>query len=229
MSDTPTILEFDRVTASAPDGPVFARERALILRAGELGVVRIDPGLSPAWLADLAQGLLEPESGVVRYQGRPWAEYPAPEALAARGMRIGRIFSDSAFLGNLDLDENIALAARHHGLRPDRDLEDAARALAARLGLASTPIARPAWAAPRDREAAQWIRATLNDPPLVLVEAAGLRVPDLTAAGAAVLDDLRRRGAATLWIAAWDAPPPPGPAPAWEQTWQPDGSSKGPA
>ncbi len=228
MTDSVPILEFDRVTASVPEGPVFARDVSLRLRPGELGIVRADPDLPPVWIADLAQGLLEPDAGTVRFGGRAWRDHPPREALAARGLEIGRVFSETMFLGNLDLDENITLAARHHGRRGADALADEARGLAVRLGLSAVPTARPAWAPPREREAAQWIRALLDSPKLVLVEAGGLRTPEMAAAGAAVLADLRRTGAAALWIAAWDTPPPPGPAADWEQVWKIDVPASGP-
>ena len=193
----PPVLEFQLASLAAAS-------------AAERGVEGLTFSLEPgqaAWLecemettaVDLACGLRAPAAGAARYQGRAWAEC-APEEQAARRGAIGRVFWDTAWISNLDVDENIALARRHHDpARPGLWREETHR-LAGELGLVLAPGLRPAFASGRDLQRAQFVRALLGSPALLILEH-----PDrhLTADDAArVLARVavaRAAGAAVLW------------------------------
>ena len=200
------LLEFSGVSLPAdPQTGGGLSDFTWQVRPGEFHYLQTPPAMPQSRLADLAGGLLVPETGVVRYAGRTWTERSPDELNAARAT-IGRIFGQQAWLSNLDLDENIMLAARHHAARPVPELEAEALALARALGLPDLPRVRPAWADATVLRHAQWVRALLGQPRLLLVESwveersehdiLALREP---------LFQLLRRGGAILWAGVLDA------------------------
>lgn len=173
------------------------------------GTLALLEAADPAWIpaaGDLLCGLLAPVSGRVEFEGRSWTD-DGPAAQAARRGRIGRVFSGTAWIGNLDVDENVVLAQLYHGDRPAADLRAAAEDLARRFGLAGIPAGRPVWADPRDLQAAQWVRAWLGTPALFVLEepAAGV-TPKAAEALYAALRESLAAGAAAVWITERAAP-----------------------
>jgi phospholipid/cholesterol/gamma-HCH transport system ATP-binding protein len=197
-----SILRFDRVSLAAQ--PPYAQdltEVTLELCAGELGLVLVSPHAEGLPLADLAEGLVTPDAGSVKFEDVDWEEMDPDQAAAARG-RMGRVFEQRGWISNLDVDENITLAARHHTTRPLAEIEAEALALAQQFGFDDLPRLRPALLRGGDLRRAAWIRALLGAPALILLEHP---LREIAAANAAQLLDAlktaRARGAAALWIA----------------------------
>ncbi len=195
------VLTFDSVTwatasASAePLGPVD-----VVLPPGGMQGICYSAETDCPPIADLAAGLREPQAGQVTFAGQPWSAYAPFAAAAARG-RIGRIFAGQAWVSNLDVDENITLAQRHHGHAKPADVRKSAEALARRLGLNGLPGTRPAWTPRRELQLAQWVRALLAPPSLLLVEQPW---PDFSdGPGAALrteIETARKAGMAVVWL-----------------------------
>ena len=205
MSPASPILELASVRWDA-EPPLDLR-----IAAGECVVLRLgaDEGRRARALGNAVGGIEPPPEGAVRFMGADWRTLP-PAAAERRRARIGRVFEGAAWVSNLDVDENVLLSQRHHTRRPEAELRAEAERLARAFGLARLPVARAAWAAPRDLQRAQWVRALLGAPALLALEfperhaAAG----DLAAFAAAV-DEARARGAGVLWITARPAASPP--------------------
>jgi len=199
---TEIILQFDRVSLT-PQPPYEhdLNEVSLALHAGELGVVRLSPETKRVPLADLAEGIATPMDGRVLFLNKDWQEL-RPDAVAAARARIGRVFEEHAWVSNLDIDENITLSQRHHTHRTVGELDQEAEALARSFGLTGLPRARPTMLKASILRKAQWLRAFLGAPSLIVLEHPLGSVHDvdagrlLTAVHAACT-----RGAAVLWIA----------------------------
>ena len=124
----------------------------------------------------------------------------ADRAATQRG-KIGRLFEDEGWINDLDVEENIMLAQRHHTLRSERDILEEALKLARVFGLPGLPRGRPGKMRRWDLRKAACIRAFLGQPSFIILEQpvhgvyADLMAPLLNAAQSA-----RRRGAAcALW------------------------------
>ncbi len=200
MSGTPPVL---RVTDAVIPESAARRAAAPLsfdLAAGALALITIhDPARIPA-LGDLLCGLLVPDSGRVEFDGRPWTD-GGPAAQADRRAHIGRVFSGTAWIGNLDVDENVILAQMYHTQRPAADLRAAAADLAHRFGLAGLSTGRPAWADARELQVAQWVRAWLAGPRLFVLEEPEADAPAKSVdAFRAALRDALAAGAAAVWI-----------------------------
>lgn len=202
-----TVIEFQNVSLKAePPYEVGLRNLSFALAPGELLRVDVVAGHTVIPLADLASGLLEPEEGEVLLHGRTWRDYAPDEAAAERG-RIGRIFEGAGWISNLDVDENITLSARYHAQMSEAEVLQAARELAVRLGLVELPTGRPALHASTELRRAEWVRALMGKPSLLILDRPVRDLPsEWIPPLLAELDRRRVDGAAVIWIQKWPAP-----------------------
>lgn len=208
MSDSKPLLAFDGVTISARDLFETDLDEAVHfeLRPGELALIEAGSVRASGPFCDLAQGLVEPERGRVRFRGQDWVGLGAREAASERG-RIGRFFARSPWISNLDTDENVLLPGLHHGRLGRAALEREAESLAVTFGLDRLPRLRPAVTPPTTLHRAQLVRVFLGEPDLILLELpeAVVSPADLGALAGAV-ETARARGAAVVWLTGHGGP-----------------------
>lgn len=200
-TDSTPVLAFDDVSVeSAPGYDHGIRGLSLSLRPGDCCLVRLEWESLRSPLCDLACGILEPDRGAVKFAGTDWTRMGFGQANRDRG-RIGRTFEGIGWVANLDVDENVILAERHHTWRSDSDLLNEAETLAREFGLQSLPKTRPALTRRQDLARASLARAFMGSPKLLLLER-----PEMSAFPAIVPSLLRQvnaardRGAAVLWL-----------------------------
>ncbi len=195
------ILEFRQATVVVPEPYEFGLEAAdLKLAGGELVLVAVERGQGPTPLAEIAQGLIEPVSGDVLFRGKSWRELPPADASAARG-RIGRVFRRGGWVSNLNVDENITLPLRHHSNLDPGEIRERAAELGKKFGLAELPSERPALCPRSILSRAEWTRAFLGEPELIILEEP-LRdaYSELLHCLMTGIAEALLRGAAVLWI-----------------------------
>jgi ABC-type lipoprotein export system ATPase subunit len=152
-------------------------------------------------LGDLALGLEPAAAGAVHLLGHDWASIDPDDACVLRGRDTGRVFGGAAWMSNLDLDENLTLAARYHRTMDAPGAHASVQAAAAALGLPELPAGRPAWLSARILQIAQWARALHHAPRLLVLEDPLHHLPRESAeAFARALATARHEGAAVLWI-----------------------------
>lgn len=167
---TDDILQFISVTLPATDR--YNHEVAGIefnVRPGDCVLVRVEEETVCPPLADAAIGLTAPVAGRILFEGQEWETLSADEVARNRS-RIGRVFEEHAWVSNLDVDENVTLAQRHHARRSPAEIRDEALRWARRFGRDALLSVRPAWAPRRELRIAQWIRAFVGAPPLLIFE-----------------------------------------------------------
>jgi len=194
------VLEFDGV-----HGEEGGEEISFRLHGGELALVRIYDRDRSCDLADIATGLEDPAAGIVRFEGAAWRDR-VPRDLGPARTRIGRVFSRTAWISNLDVDENITLIHRHFTKRPESEIYAEAAALAREVGLPDLPRKRPAWVSPEELERAQWVRALCGRRSLLVLEHPWQETPpSAREAFLAALEKRREQGAAVLWLVESDS------------------------
>lgn len=201
MNGNGPILEFENVTSAA--GPLAHAGAACVsarLLPGTLTLIRVEEGSERLPLADLAEGLLVPDEGRVLFLGEEWSAMPPDQVLRRRAL-IGRVFDGHGWISNLSVSDNISLSQRHHTRRPDREILEEAGALARAFGLGGVPGNLPALVPHRELRRAEWVRAFLGRPALILLErpmqgVAAEHLPRLIGA----VRDACARGAAVLWL-----------------------------
>ena len=143
MHAFPAILEFSEVTIeSSPHYETGLWNSSFELNQGELLLVRIERENERLPLADATEGLVPPMQGSVMFLGEDWQGMSADHAAAQRGT-IGRLFDDEGWIGDLDVDQNILLAQRHHTQRSEGDILEEALKFARMFGLPGLPRGRP--------------------------------------------------------------------------------------
>ncbi len=204
MDSKPDILlEINQVTVQ-PAWPYHTvlDQVNLCLAPGELALVIPDSTHICPLFADLAQGLIEPNTGTVRFLGQSWTALSI-EHLARQRSLIGRVFNTSAWVSNLDLDENILLAQQHHRTHSMAELNRQATDLARRFDLKALPCTRPGVTSLREKQLAQWIRALLGEKRLLILEQPCQDLSsDFVPRLLEVLNKARDKGTAILWISA---------------------------
>jgi len=200
MTESETILEFSNVTLpGVMRGQAEMRGITFSLKGGQLMLVRVEPGNEQLPLADAAEGLLAPKSGNILWQGRSWSSFTPDIELQARG-KIGRVFEKQGWLSNLNVNENVTLSQRHHTLRPECEIGREADELARYFGLPETPRRRPAFVAGHELKIAEWVRALIGRPLLLLLERPENGVPDTDLPK--LIDAVQtalKRGTAVIW------------------------------
>ncbi|MDB5296964.1 MAG: ABC-type transport system involved in resitance to organic solvent, ATP-binding protein, partial [Phycisphaerales bacterium] len=195
----PPVLELLGVTVrtTADEYDEGLAGATLTLRPGELCLVRLEADAPRVPLADAACGVIDPDGGTVRFGGTDWGRMGHRRSARDRG-RVGRTFAGAGWVNNLDVDENVLLAQRHHTRRPDADLRAEAAALAAAFGLPNgLPAGRPSRAGRADLARAALVRAFMGRPALLLLERPEVGLPlDAMAALTAAVESARGRGAA---------------------------------
>jgi phospholipid/cholesterol/gamma-HCH transport system ATP-binding protein len=201
-ANAPTLV-FDRVTlATAPEYASGVWDVRLQLQPGELAVVRTEASHMRVPLADLAQGLVDPEEGQVRCFGLAWEGLDTVQAERARA-RTGRVFEGGGWIGELSVTDNVLLGQRYHAQRPESELLDEAAQLAQLFGLPGLPTGRPHQLREEDLQRANCVRCFLGRPELVLLEHPTTGVyPEIMPALVNAIGAARQRGAAVLWITA---------------------------
>jgi ABC-type lipoprotein export system ATPase subunit len=195
------VLEFQQVTVKG-DYPydVGLEDASLALMAGELALVLVAEGLTCTPLADAAQGLVVPAGGSVRLLGQAWDGVKPDEANSLRA-RTGRVFERYGWISNLDVDENIALEQRNHSKRTDDEIMAEAADIAKSFRIELIPHVRPAVLPRQELRRAEWVRALVGKPELILLERPTREMGvEWTEILARRLDQSRREGAAVLWL-----------------------------
>lgn len=179
---------------------VTLREVRLVIAAGELMAVQASDWSAGQALAAAILGLANVSAGEICYSGQRWTGRQPRRECRLRG-EIGRVFAGPAWISNLSVLENVVLAARHHTVRPDAELEREADDLARRFGLPQVPRGRPAHLSDDISQRAQWTRALLGAPKLLVLEQpVAYLADDARTAAYESLAEARRRGAAVVWL-----------------------------
>jgi phospholipid/cholesterol/gamma-HCH transport system ATP-binding protein len=112
------------------------------------------------------------------------------------------VFDRAPMISNLDLDENILLGRMVHDRRPSAAWRKEALEWARFFGWDELPETRPAWLNHRSIRQAQWIRALLGRPALLLLARPAEPMDDGAGRWIEAVARQRERGAAVLWITA---------------------------
>lgn len=196
------VLELAGLTvASVGEGESELRAVDFRVLPGEVALLSwLGDALATA-LYDAAEGLREPDEGAVLFMGRDWRKMGAFDEGRARG-RIGRVFENEreGWVSNLTVYENVVLSQLHHTRRTEAEIRAEAERLARGLGLAAVPGVRPDYANRHELRRAEWVRAFMGQPALILLER-----PEIGAPGEAVkrLIEMARSacavGSAVVW------------------------------
>ena len=211
MNASSSILKFSEVTVESNQHyETGLWKSSFELGPGDLLIVRMERENERLPLADTAEGLMTPKQGRVLFFEEDWQSM-SPDYSAAQRGKIGRLFEEGGWVSDLEVDQNIMLAQRHHTRRSDHEIMEEALQLARVFGLPGLPRGRPASIRRWDLRKAACIRAFLGLPKFIILEqpVRGFYA-DLVAPLISAVQSARRRGAAVLWtvtdLRIWNHP-----------------------
>ena len=126
-------------------------------------------GCGKTTLLNLIGGLEKPESGSIEVCGVDVASLSRSRAAHFRSATIGFVFQSYHLLPELDILENVALAARLAGMG-NRPATERARELLEQVGLKERLKHRPTELSGGEQQRAAIARALVNDPPVLLAD-----------------------------------------------------------
>ena len=126
-------------------------------------------GCGKTTLLNLIGGMEKPESGSIDVCGVDVCSLGRGRAAHFRATTVGFVFQSYHLLPELDILENVALAARLAGTGRRRAMERA-RKLLVQVGLESRLKHRPTELSGGEQQRAAIARALVNDPPVILAD-----------------------------------------------------------
>jgi len=126
-------------------------------------------GSGKSTLLNLACGLDEPTSGIVKFEGAAMSKLSDDARTRLRRERIGMVFQTFNLLATLTALENASLPLRLKGLRR-REAEDKGRAMLERVGLGNRSGHRPDELSGGERQRVAIARALVLGAPLLLAD-----------------------------------------------------------
>lgn len=198
---TPAVFTTLDVTL-ARQGRPFARLPDIALAAAQ-SMALLGPSGSGKTTALLAlAGLRAPAAGRIVVQGRDLWSGPQGPRDRFRGRHIGLVFQSFHLIDAVSVEDNLALAARCAGLRPD---QARIASLLERLGLTPIRQRRADRLSQGEAQRVALARALVNGPALVMAdEPTSALDDDNTEALLALLRDTARETGAALLIATHD-------------------------
>jgi phospholipid/cholesterol/gamma-HCH transport system ATP-binding protein len=171
---------------------------------GDSVLIGVEDPAQVAEFADLCCGLIPLQEGSVHFLGVDWARASYAQASMLRG-RIGQAHGANSWIGFLSADENILLQQLHHTRVAESVLRERAAGLSQQFGLPGLPLSLPNELAFEDLVRADFVRAFLGDPPLLILRNPALeQVADVTSAVLNALTASHYRRAASIWLTSGD-------------------------
>lgn len=139
----------------------------LEIQAGTSTSIRGESGCGKTTLLNILSLLEYPDSGDVWWGDTKMVKRGGGRVSARRGRHIGMIFQSYYLIPEIDALENVLIAARVVGNKPDRAR---ARALLERVGLAERMRSSPPTLSGGERQRVAVARALMNAPAVVLAD-----------------------------------------------------------
>ena len=166
------MLELREVVKTYVAGDEHVRAAAgisLVVERGELVALYGPSGSGKTTLLLLAAGILKPDSGQVRFDGRDVAAMREREAAGYRMRDVGIVFQSSHLIPGASALDNATVKLLGHGAAR-RDARRRAQPWLDRVGVGSKAARHPAKLSSGERQRVAVARALANDPRLLLAD-----------------------------------------------------------
>jgi putative ABC transport system ATP-binding protein len=167
------VLQLDRVVKHYPGygGEVVRAVDGVTLAIdpGEVVALHGPSGSGKSSLLMLAAALMEPDAGVIRFEGRTLAELSAADAADYQRRKIGFVFQSFHLMAGVPAVENAAIKLLADGV-PLKRARHAALPWLDRVGLAARLNHTPDQLSGGERQRVAIARALVNEPRLILAD-----------------------------------------------------------
>lgn len=169
---------------------------SLRVERGEIHALLGENGAGKSTLVKMLYGSLQPDSGVIRWNGEP-VRIASP--FAARALGIGMVFQHFSLFDSLSVADNIALSL--DGGYDRASLADRARALSVEYGLPLNPASHVGDLSVGERQRVEIVRCLLQDPKLIILdEPTSVLTPQEADNLFVTLERLKAEGRSILYI-----------------------------
>lgn len=196
------ILAADDLVFSYPGARWRIRLRDFRLEAGERVACVGRSGSGKTTLVNLLCGLLPPDSGSLRFQGKETGALHDGARRALRLERIGLVFQEFELIEYLTARDNILLPLRLQGLRIGEADLGRLSGLSARAGIDHVLGRRPAGLSHGERQRTALCRALMGSPPLLFADEPTGNLDPATSESVVDLlfDEVRAAGSALFMV-----------------------------
>ncbi|MFE9392994.1 ABC transporter ATP-binding protein [Streptomyces sp. NPDC006784] len=195
-----TVLQARSVVKSYGPTPAL-RGAGLELAEGEVLAVTGPSGCGKSTLLHCLSGILQPDSGEVRYRGRPLNAYSEADRTRLRRTEFGVLFQFGQLVAEISAAENVALPLLLTG-RSRAEARTAALGQLDRLGVADAAEARPGQLSGGQQQRVAAARALVTEPRVLFADEPTGALDQL--AGEKLLGELvrtaRERGTSVLLV-----------------------------
>ena len=168
----PPVIETRKIVKTFPNGREIVQVLNgvdFVLERGKTASIRGESGSGKTTFLNIISGLEAVDSGQLWWDGNQVHLRPSGQLAAMRSSQIGLIFQAYYLLPELNLRENVLLAARLRG-RPDTRDRDRSEYLLRRVGLAERLRFSVDKLSGGERQRAALARALMNRPKLILAD-----------------------------------------------------------
>src|SRR5262245_23012497 len=203
--ETSIIVELEDVTKDYGAGVRALDRVTLRIKAGEQVGIMGPSGSGKSTLLNLACGLDEPTSGVVKFEGAAMSKLSDDARTRLRRERIGMVFQTFNLLATLTALENASLPLRLKGLSR-READRRAKTMLERVGLGGRVTHRPDELSGGERQRIAIARALIFRPPILLADEPTGNLDSKTGEEIlGLLDDLHHEFNATILMVTHNA------------------------
>ena len=162
------VIECIDVVKSFAGNPVLNGVTASIPR-GEITVIMGPSGTGKSVLLRHIVGLLLPDSGDIKVEGKSVPDLDEEELLALR-RTIGMLFQDGALFSSMSLFDNVAFPLRQHTKKSEREVREIVMDRLNEVGLGGSEKKMPGELSGGMRKRAGFARALVMEPKILLFD-----------------------------------------------------------
>jgi len=194
MSDQ-VLLAVEAISKSYP-GVKANEDVSFAIAEGEVHALLGENGAGKSTLVKMIYGLVKPDSGQMRFRGRPFAPVAPREA---RQAGVAMVFQHFSLFEALNVAENVALGMENPPVM--RELAARIRAVSEEYGLPLDPARRVGDLSAGERQRVEIIRCLLQEPKLLIMdEPTSVLTPQEVEILFRTLRQLSSEGTAILYI-----------------------------
>lgn len=167
-----SLVEFENVSYRYDSGKSDVLNRiTCAVQHGDRVCITGRSGSGKTTLLNLAGGLQDPTSGVVRFEGKPWSQTSSSEKSRIRARKIGFIFQSPNLIPVMTAFENVDFALEFSGKRLTADSRKGrVREVLSITGLSALAKSRPSQMSGGECQRLAIARAIAKTPVLILAD-----------------------------------------------------------